>query len=126
MRLLLDTHAFLWWLDDNPKLGAEAREAIASPSSTVYISSASIWEISIKVKIGKLEIASPDLVQEIEASHFIHLPIEAHHAWLAGSLPRHHDDPFDRMLLAQAQSEELVLVTRDPALQGYGVPLLQA
>jgi PIN domain nuclease of toxin-antitoxin system len=124
LRLLLDTHAFLWWLDDNPKLGKEAREAIASPSSTVYVSSASIWEISIKVKIGKLEIASPDLVQEIDASNFIPLPIEPHHAWLAGSLPRHHDDPFDRMLVAQAQSEELVLVTRDQVLQDYGVSIL--
>lgn len=124
MRLLLDTHAFLWWLDDSPKLSEEARQAIASPVSTVYISSASIWEISIKAKLGKLKLVSSDPVQEIDANNFLELPIEASHAWRAGNLPRHHEDPFDRMLIAQAQSEELILVTRDSAFQDYGVSIL--
>ena len=126
MNLLLDTHVLLWWLDDNPESSEKAREVIASPSSTIYVSSASVWEISIKVKIGKLEISSPDLVQEIEDSDFLPLPIEAHHAWLAGDLTRHHNDPFDRMLIAQAQSEDLILVTRDSAFQDYGVSILPA
>lgn len=124
MRLLLDTHSFLWWLEDNPKLGERAREAIIDPTAVVFVSAASIWEIAIKAKLGKIDVVSPDLVQEIVANDFAELPMAARHAVTAGNLPRHHDDPFDRMLIAQAKIEDLIIVTRDPAFQEYGVRML--
>ena len=124
MRLLLDTHAYLWWLDDDPHLTAAAREAVANPRSIVFISAASIWEIAIKAHLKRIRLRNPDLTAEIEANGFVELPIGARHAQHAGALPRHHDDPFDRMLVAQAELEELTLVTHDRRLRAYGVPLL--
>lgn len=105
MRLLLDTHAFLWWLNDDSNLNEAARVSISSPSSTVWVSTASLWEISIKRALGKLQIDVDRLIPGILASGFIELPISAEHAVAAGSLPNHHKDPFDRMLIAQAQIE---------------------
>jgi PIN domain nuclease of toxin-antitoxin system len=125
VRLLLDTHAFLWWLNDNPKLGEAARAAISDTSSGVWVSAASIWELAIKTALGKLQIESDDLVREISANGFTELPITARHAWAAGNLPRHHEDPFDRMLIAQAQAENLVLVSRDPVFDSYGIQVLR-
>jgi PIN domain nuclease of toxin-antitoxin system len=92
----------------------------------VSISAATIWEAGIKASLGRLDVGSSDLVAEIEANNFRHLPISARHAWLAAALPQHHSDPFDRMLVAQASSERLVLVTRDPLLEPYEVSLLEA
>ena len=126
MSLLLDTHAFLWWLMDDPRLGAEARAALRDPSSIVHVSAACLWEIAIKQALGKLEVDSPDLVAEVAANGFAELPVTGRHALSAGALPKHHDDPFDRMLVAQAQVEGLVLVTRDPALSVYDVATLPA
>ncbi len=123
-RLLLDTHAFLWWLADDPALGAVARAAIADPAAVVYISAASVWEISIKAQLGRIEVLDADLVAEISANDFAELPIAARHADRAGRLPPHHADPFDRMLVAQAQLEGLVCVTRHPSFEAYGVPIL--
>ena len=124
MRLLLDTHAFLWWLNDDSNLGDAARAAISSSSSTVWISAATIWEISIKRTLGKLKVNMDGLMLGIPASGFIELPISAQHGLVAGDLPRHHNDPFDRMLIAQAQMEELTLVTRDSAFKAYGIRTL--
>lgn len=118
MRLLLDTHAYLWWLGNDPRLWEPARRAMADPSSVVFVSAASIWEIAIKIQIGKLEFDG-DPLEEIEASGFLELPMTARHSFAAGSLPRHHDDPFDRMLLAQAHLEGLTLVSRDRAFRDY-------
>ena len=126
MKLLLDTHAFLWWLADDPKLQAAAREAVIDPKSVVYVSAVTLWEIAIKSRLGKLDAGSADLLGEIAANDFLELPVSSRHALLAGSLPLHHDDPFDRMLIAQAWMEELTLVTRDGAFAAYGVPLLEA
>ena len=123
MRLLLDTHAFLWWLGDIERLG-DARDAIAEASSLVYVSAVSIWEISIKAALGKVDVGSADLVAEIGANDFLDLAVTPRHAQLAGGLPRHHDDPFDRMLVAQAQLEGLTCVTRDPAFAAYDVSVL--
>ena len=123
-RLLLDTHAFLWWLTDDPALGPAARAAISDPAAVVYVSAASIWEISIKSELGRIEILASDIVAEISANNFAELPIAARHADRAGHLPAHHADPFDRVLVAQAQLEGLVCVTRDPAFEVYGVPVL--
>ncbi len=126
MRLLLDTHAFLWWLADDPKLGREVREAISDPSAIVHVSAASLWEISVKASLGRLDVGGADLEAEIAAGDFVELPISARHALAAGALPRHHDDPFDRMLIAQAQAEGLRLVTPDRALAAYGVAILES
>ena len=125
MRLLLDTHVLLWWLADDPLLGEAAREGISAPDSSVFVSAASAWEISIKQALGKLEAPS-DLVRQIEVHRFEPLPITVSHAYAAGALPRHHDDPFDRVLVAQARAEGLILVTRDPRMGLYGVGTLAA
>lgn len=123
MRLLLDTHVLLWWLRDDRRLPARLGKAIADPANEVLVSAASIWEAAIKAAMGKLTIDG-DLVEEIETNGFAELPIGARHAQLAGALPRHHDDPFDRMLVAQAQLEGLRIATRDAAFTAYGVALL--
>jgi PIN domain nuclease of toxin-antitoxin system len=126
VRLLLDTHVFLWWLNDDPKLNEAARAAISAPTAKVWISAATIWEASIKKEVGKLQINRGDLVEEISANGFIELPISARHASVSAELPKHHKDPFDRMLIAQAQVEELILVTRDSVLKDYDVQILPA
>ncbi len=125
MRLLLDTHAYLWWLSDDPRLRAKARDAMADPVAIVYVSAASVWEISIKIQIGKLQLDG-DPVKEIWSNGFVELPMTARHADHAGRLPRHHDDPFDRMLIAQAMLEHLSLVSRDAVFEKYDVSLLPA
>lgn len=124
MKLLLDSHAFLWWLEESPKLSSEARQAVADPSAIVHISAATVWELSIQAALGKLDLDGADLVEEIEENDFIELPMTARHSSAAATLPRHHDDPFDRMLIAQARLEGLTVVTRDPAFRAYGVPIL--
>jgi PIN domain nuclease of toxin-antitoxin system len=125
VRLLLDTHALLWWLGNDPELSRAAIAAIEAPDSEVAVSAASAWEIAIKRALGKLT-APDDLEAQLDHHDFGCLPITVAHALLAGSLPRHHDDPFDRMLVAQAQVEGLVLVTRDARIEPYGVPTLRA
>lgn len=124
MRLLLDTPAFLWWLAEDPRLCAKEVEAIASPSSLVYVSAVSLWEISIKAQRGRIEVPVETLEEEVSANGFLELAMSARHAVVAGQLPRHHDDPFDRMLIAQARLEGLVLVSHDRRFPDYGVPLL--
>jgi PIN domain nuclease of toxin-antitoxin system len=125
VRLLLDTHAYLWWLADDPKLGARARDSMADPAAIVYVSAASVWEISIKIQLGKLDFEG-DPVKEIWSNGFVELPMTAQHADHAGRLPRHHDDPFDRMLIAQAKLEHLQLVSTDSVFESYAVSLLPA
>jgi len=123
VRLLLDTHVLLSWLADDPSLGEEARAGISAPDSAVYVSAASVWEISIKRSFGKLD-APTDLLRQIELSRFEPLSMTTTHAYTAGALPRHHEDPFDRMLVAQAMAEGLTLLTRDPRMGLYGVGVL--
>jgi PIN domain nuclease of toxin-antitoxin system len=113
----------LWWLADDPALNAAARAAIRPPHTLVFVSAATAWEISIKQALGKLE-APNDLAEALTANRFHALPITVAHALAAGRLPRYHDDPFDRMLVAQAQVEQLTLVTHDPQLQPYGISIL--
>jgi PIN domain nuclease of toxin-antitoxin system len=120
----LDSHVFLWWLADAPELSGPARTAVADPANLVLVSAATIWEIEIKRSLGRLEVGSADLVAEIDANRFGELPITAKHAAVAAGLPRHHEDPFDRMLLAQSKAEGLVCITRDPAFEPYGVACL--
>jgi PIN domain nuclease of toxin-antitoxin system len=121
--LLLDTHILLWWLSDDPLLPASAREAIASPDNEVMVSAATAWEIAIKKAVGRLE-APDDLLEVLDSNDFHPLPITASHALLAGGLPLHHSDPFDRMLIAQAGAENLTLVSVDSRFPRYDVELL--
>lgn len=125
MSLLLDTHALLWWLANDSTLSVEARAAIADGETAVYVSAATAWEIAIKQSIGKLD-APTDLLEQLERHRFDPLSITAAHAYTAGNLPRHHDDPFNRMLVAQAVAEGLTIVTRDTRISRYGVPTLLA
>ncbi|MGH2363904.1 MAG: type II toxin-antitoxin system VapC family toxin [Chloroflexota bacterium] len=124
MRLLLDTHAVLWWLAGEG-LSEQARDAIADRDNYVALSAVSAWEIAIKKALNKLT-APDDLTDQLAAGGIAELPVHIVHALLAGALPRHHDDPFDRMLVAQAQLEGLTLVTRDSRFQTYDVPTLAA
>ena len=125
MKLLLDTHTLLWWLDDNPKLTAEAREAISKAENEVYVSAVTAWEIVIKKRLGKLRLP-PRLDHELAAHRFEPLPITLAHALAIDKLPNHHEDPFDRMLIAQATVEGLILVTRDINIRKYQVATLEA
>lgn len=122
MNLLLDTHVLLWWLADDPALPPPIRQAI-STEELVVVSAAVAWEIAIKRALGKLK-APDDLTEAVADAGFAPLPITLAHAHAAGGLPRHHDDPFDRMLVAQARYEDLVLVTADRRLAAYEVTTL--
>ena len=123
MSLLLDTHILLWWLADDSALPSLVRDAIASPVNEVLVSAATVWEIAIKKAVGRLE-APDDLLEVIDASDFATLPITPAHAIAAGSLPHYHADPFDRMLIGQAQVEHLTLVSVDHRFFDYDVDLL--
>lgn len=118
MRILLDTHIYLWWLDDSPSLSRAARKTIES-AEAVFVSSASIWEAMIKIGLKRLNVAADDLVAGIEESGFVELPITAEHAISLQQLESYHKDPFDRMLVAQAISEPLHLLSSDKILAQY-------
>jgi PIN domain nuclease of toxin-antitoxin system len=124
VRLLLDTPALLWWLADEG-LTTQAREAIADPANVAMVSAVSAWEISIKKALGKLA-APDDLEHQVQAGGFLPLPISIAHGVAAGQLARHHEDPFDRMLIAQARAEGLTILTRVKAFADYDVALLAA
>jgi PIN domain nuclease of toxin-antitoxin system len=124
VRILLDSHVALWWLDDSAAMGPRCRELIAH-ADEAFISAVTPWELGIKRALGKLTMPE-GLVDELESEGFVSLSITAAHAELAPALPPHHRDPFDRMLVAQAQLETLVLVTADKALAGYEVERFDA
>ncbi|MDE0374895.1 MAG: type II toxin-antitoxin system VapC family toxin [bacterium] len=123
MDLLLDTCTLLWWVNGD-ELSPDAQHAIADPGNRVWISAVSIWEIAVKQSLGKLELGG-DLDAVIEED-FLQLPVTFAHARQVARLPLHHRDPFDRMLIAQARSEEFTLVTRDRQLAQYAVRLLKS
>lgn len=127
MNLLLDTHTLLWWLYDDPKLSGQARTAIEKSDQRVFVSSASAWEITTKVRIGKLPQVG-DVAEKLSAymrrDRFEALPISLDHALAAGALAGPHKDPFDRMLIAQARLENLRVVTIDPVFKQYAVAVL--
>lgn len=118
MRVLLDTHVFLWAVAGSPSLKAGVRRQIES-AEAAYVSAASIWEIAIKGRLGKIEANADELVDAIEQSGFIELPVRAAHAAGVARLPPLHNDPFDRLLVAQAMAEPLRLLTADPLLGQY-------
>lgn len=127
MKLLLDTHALVWWWTDDKRLPAAARAAIASPDNQVLVSAASAWEIATKHRLGKWpEVAAllDGFDANLRRSRFTSLPISHEHARLAGTLEGDHRDPFDRMLLAQARLEEMALVTGDAVFRGFGAAVV--
>jgi PIN domain nuclease of toxin-antitoxin system len=124
-RFLLDTHVLLWWLADNTLLGERCKELISDPRNQVFISAATTWEISIKTALGKLT-APEDMDTVVEDEGFDKLPISLYHGQLAGNLPPLHRDPFDRMLIAQAQAEGLILMTADERISPYRLRIRDA
>lgn len=125
MILLLDAHVIVWWTGDHATLADAARRAIADPSNEVLVSAASVWELAIKQELGKLRLEI-DLPTAIERAGFSALPVTVGDAVAAGALPRHHRDPFDRMLVAQAARLDAVVVSRDRAFAAYDVKVLTA
>lgn len=128
MRLLLDTHVLLWWLTLDDRLGEQTRARIESPDTRSWVSAASVWEAAIKFAVRRIPLPSPpaDLLSEaaLHGVGFQTLPMGVAHALSAGALPRHHDDPFDRMLIAQARAEDLTVVTSDTVFADYDVRVL--
>jgi len=124
MDVLLDTHALLWWLSDDPALTTEARKIMTDTNNAIFISPASAWEIAIKVRAGKLPTAA-DLTGDFDGylsrEGFQILKITAQHAIRAGLLPGPHRDPFDRMLIAQSQADNVLIVSNDAAFDSYGI-----
>lgn len=118
MQVLLDTHLFIWWLKDDAQLSKQARKMIAD-ADVVYVSSVSIWEAAIKIQLGKLDANIKELVEAIETEGFMELPLLSKQAAIVTELPLIHRDPFDRMLVAQAMSEPLRLLTSDEILKDY-------
>ncbi|MFO1502449.1 MAG: type II toxin-antitoxin system VapC family toxin [Steroidobacteraceae bacterium] len=122
MRLLLDTHALLWWLVGAPELSAGARAAMGDPANEIYVSAATAWEIATKSRRGKLHFQPGEaqrLGESVAAEGFRPLALTAEHGLRAGSYLQSHGDPFDRMLAAQCEMEDLTLVTRDPAFRAF-------
>jgi PIN domain nuclease of toxin-antitoxin system len=127
MKLLLDTHALLWWWSDDPALPESARAAIQDSGNEIFVSAASAWEVSTKSRLGKLpgyDEAIDQYCALMATNGFHHLSINERHAIRAGGFPQPHRDPFDRMIAAQAQIEDMMVVSRDPALAEFGCRLL--
>ena len=123
MNFLLDTHVLLWWLGDSKSLTIKAAVALKDGKNSIFVSAATAWEISIKRALGKLK-APDELEKALESNRFHHLPISIRHGLVAGNLPRYHDDPFDRMLIAQATLLTVPVVTIDPVFRDYGAAVL--
>ena len=122
MKILLDTHAFLWWCNDSSKLSSLALKLIKDSSNDIFLSVASVWEMAIKIRLGKLKL--PEELENFckkhcDLSHFQILPVELQHASKVHTLPLHHKDPFDRMLISQAQTEDLILISYDQYFKQY-------
>lgn len=129
MNLLVDTQALLWWKAGSPKLGRRARREIESGAGAVRVSAASAWEMAIKSRTGRLTLVEPLhrwMPGQLERDGFLMLSVSVDHAIAVASLPDHHHDPFDRLLIAQAQAEGLTIVTADVAFDDYDVPVLDA
>ncbi len=126
MKLLLDTHALLWWLADTPQLGPKARGAIADPANDILVSIVSVWEIAVKVRTGKLEAKLPSVIAAIERNGFSRLAISDAHLQTLMTLPVHHRNPFDHLLIAQAVADGATLITSDRHAPRYAVQIQSA
>ncbi|HYC91355.1 MAG TPA: type II toxin-antitoxin system VapC family toxin [Thermoanaerobaculia bacterium] len=120
MRLLLDTHILLWWLMGDRRLSKGLAKAVGSPENDVAVSAASLWEIVIKQMLGRIDVALDELLSSVTSDGFSELPVQFRHTLKLQSLPRHHDDPFDRILIAQSIAEGRRLVTTDKSILSYG------
>ena len=128
MNLLIDTNALIWWLDDDPRMGPQARAMLADPTNTPYVSAATAWEIAIKQGLGKLHLPpnpSSWLPDRLGQDGFRPLPVTVEHALWVERLPPHHRDPFDRLLIGQAQVEDLRIITSDPLFERYEVAVIR-
>ena len=126
MRILLDTHALLWWLTDDERLGEKAREHIGDEGNVIVVSAASLWEIAIKQRLRKIDADIAEIEVDIARQGAIRLGIEAHHLIELATLPDHHRDPFDRMLVSQARAEDMPLMTADTQIAAYSVDRIAA
>ncbi|MGC1954958.1 MAG: type II toxin-antitoxin system VapC family toxin [Gammaproteobacteria bacterium] len=127
MNFLLDTHAFLWWVNDAPELSTNANAYLAEPRNEVFFSLASVWEMAIKLSIGKLKLAEPlenFVIEQLQRNGFRQLGISFQHVIGVASLPFHHRDPFDRLIIAQALAERLPVLTADRTFDAYGIQRL--
>jgi PIN domain nuclease of toxin-antitoxin system len=127
VRLLLDSHTFLWWVRDDPSLARRARTAIADTENECFLSHASVWEMAIKASLGKLKLPATVerfAVEHCDANSFRLLPITLGHVAAVEGLPFHHRDPFDRLLIVQARLAGMTLVSHDPSLKAYGVAII--
>lgn len=127
MQLLLDTHTFLWWVMDDARLSANAKSLLANNENSCYVSTISAWELVIKSALGKIKLAKPAValfIEQTQASGFKQLDCQLAHIGLLESLPMHHRDPFDRLLIAQAQAEKLHLISADTAFDRYKIERL--
>ena len=127
MKLLLDTHALLWFIGNDPQLSAPARQNIESPAHDKFVSAASLWEIAIKLSLGKVKLPRPFgevFPQQLEVNGFELLPISCAHLNQLVALSFHHRDPFDRLLIAQAMADDMTIVTRDPEFSKYAAKVL--
>jgi PIN domain nuclease of toxin-antitoxin system len=127
MKVLLDTHAFLWWISDSPKLSALARDVMSDGNNVLYFSAASGWEIAIKAQLGRLQLPTDlesFIPEQLAVNNMTVLPVQLHHALHVSTLPRYHRDPFDRILIAQSQVESLPLVTVDAKISRYAVDII--
>ena len=121
---MIDAHVLVWWLADDPALSPEVRSAIADPANDVLVSAATVWELAIKRAKGKIRLPG-DVTASVEAAGFSSVPVTSGDAETAAELPAHHQDPFDRMLVAQSHRLGAVLVSRDAAFDAYGVDVLR-
>lgn len=124
MRLLLDTHTFLWWVEDAPALSKKARQAVANPDNECLLSLVSCWEMAIKLRLGKLKLANRIerfIPEQLSVNGFRQLEIDFRHVARVATMPFHHRDPFDRLLVAQAKEEKLAIVSANAVFQKYGV-----
>jgi len=126
MRLLIDTHILIWFLEGNKLLSKSCRQIIANPQNDIFVSIASLWEMAIKISIGKLTLAKPlvDVIKQIAIEDFEILPISPEHTLQVSTLPFHHRDPFDRIIIAQSQIESLTMMTDDGNFGSYSAKLL--
>ncbi|MEA3439083.1 MAG: type II toxin-antitoxin system VapC family toxin [Chloroflexota bacterium] len=127
MKLLLDTHTFIWWITDNPQISPKIRRLMSDGSNEIFFSAASGWEIAIKARLGRLELnedLSRFIPTQLSENAFSVLPIELSHTLHTYHLPYHHRDPFDRLLIAQSQLEKMPLASNDQLLAGYDVELI--
>jgi PIN domain nuclease of toxin-antitoxin system len=124
MNYLLDTHTFLWFINDDPALSVTAKRLIEDPVNAIYLSIASIWEMAIKVSLGKLDVPSPYtnfIKEQLHENNFAILHIKAEHTGIVATMPFHHRDPFDRLMIAQSQSEDWPIIGIDAVFDAYGI-----